>query len=642
MATAPPSATAANDGTAGPSAAAPDGGTPAPRSNPASKPGSPRSKSAAPPAIPHRDKDSINKVMVERFVTRDWVHSAALKDAQDRMVKDTRERRLAVSDYKSLGEPGQRIPSHLFGAGYSGYGNGVTEAGGPGVKLLYPTQKHIGRRTTPALRHYSKKDMKKQAEQHEELVPIRIDVDYDKVKLRDTFTFNLHERLIPVEHVAQQLVEDMGLKPPLAQPVLDQVINQIQEQLMDFYPFAYSEEEPLDPELPYHAYKNDEMRILVKLHITVGAHTLIDQFEWDINNPMNSPEEFAASMAQDLSLSGEFTTAIAHCIREQSQTFTRSLYSIGHPFDGRPVEEPDLVSAFLPSPIPSIFRPQQQAKDYSPYLYENTEAELEKSETMFSREQRRQKRSVNRRGGPVLPDLKERQRTVRTSIVSSVLPGAVPDIEETRLFKRAVGAGGLSGRGKRNLSDSDDSDDSMPDSPATSQQQGTARTRGMRGAANAAVQRMANIGRSETPEATIHHHETRTSRRFGREATREDTEEPSQTVLTFRVTPARLRQLMRDLRARRITPGPPTRAGSVMGPPITPAASNTPLPRSATPSVTPVPAPHQQQPPAEPSKPPLPEGGVPFAPGQTDRPPVPPPFSLSGPGPLPPPSGSPP
>src|SRR4029079_17958591 len=124
--------------------------------------------------------------------------------------------------------------------------------------------------------------------------------------------------------------------------------------------FAYSEEDALDPELPYSAYKNDEMRILVKLNITIGQHTLVDQFEWDINNPMNSPEEFAASMTQDLSLSGEFTTAIAHCIREQSQTFTRSLYSIGTPFDGRPVEERDLTSAFLPSPLPSVFRPQQQ------------------------------------------------------------------------------------------------------------------------------------------------------------------------------------------------------------------------------------------------------------------------------------------
>ncbi|KAK0622900.1 SNF5-like protein, partial [Immersiella caudata] len=548
--------------------------------------------------IPERDKDSLNKVLVDRYVTRDWLHSAALKDAQDRMMRETRETRERAREYKSLGEPGQRHPALIFGEGYNGYGNGRTEIGGP-AKILYPSQKRHGRRSNTLLK-YSRKDMKKQAEEHEELVPIRIDVDWEKIKLRDTFTYNLHDRLVQVEHFAAQLVEDIGLKQPQSQPVFEQVMQQMHEQLQEYYPHVYSEEEALDPHQPYTAYKNDEMRILVKLNITIGAHTLVDQFEWDINNPMNSPEEFAACMTRDLALSGEFTTAIAHCIREQAQLFTRSLYTISHPFDGRPIDDADLNAALLPSPIPTAFRPQQQAKDYAPYLYENTEAELEKSETMFSREQRRQKRSVNRRGGPVLPDLKERQRTIRTSIVSSVLPGAVKDIEDSRLFKRATGAGGVSGRGKRgardgDLSDSDESDDSMPDSPAMSQLQGTARTRGMRGAASAAAQRMANLGRSETPEAIIHHHETRTSRRFGREATREETEEPQTFIVTLKVSPARLRKLMRDLRERR---GTPAASGSgtpgpshqpkpaVMGPPITPSASNQTLPPKAnTPSV---------------------------------------------------------
>lgn len=555
-----------------------------------SKSGTPQADATTTPSA--RDKDALNKVIVERFQTHDWIHSAALKEAQIRLEKDTKDMLARASDYRQYRDFYAAFPARLYGEGYRGYGNGYTE-NGTTTKIIYPSQKpRPGRRATPALK-FNKKDMKKQAEQHEELVPVRIDVDWDKIKLRDTFTFNLHERLISVELLAVQLVEDMGLNPSLEKPVYDQVVQQIHEQLNDFYPFAYAEEDALDPELPYSAYKNDEMRILVKLNITIGAHTLIDQFEWDINNPMNSPEEFAASMARDLSLSGEFTTAIAHCIREQTQLFTRSLYSVGHPFDGRPIEDADLVAAFLPSPIPSVFRPQQQAKDYAPYLYENTEAELERTETMFSREQRRQKRSINRRGGPQLPDLKERQRTIRTSIVSSVLPGAALNIEDSRLYKRALGAG-LAGRGKRaardgDLSDSEDSDDSAPDSPAMSQLQGTARTRGMRGAASAAAQRMANLGRSETPEAIIHHHETRTSRRFGREATREQTEEPQQYLVTLRVSPAKLRKLFRELRARQSAPpsatptlahqrAPSAAAPGSMGPPSTPSASTQHLP----------------------------------------------------------------
>ena len=377
---------------------------------------------------------------------------------------------------------------------------------------------------------------------------------------------------------------------------MQQIDREIHEQVQDYYPHAFFDDEPLDPHQPYSAYKNDEMRILIKLNITIGQHTLVDQFEWEINNPLNAPEEFARQMAADLSLSGEFTTAIAHSIREQCQMFTKSLYITGHPFDGRPVEDTDIQDNFLASPLPSVFRPMQSTKDYQPYLYELSNADLERAELSIMRERRRQKRSVNRRGGPALPDLKDRQRTVRTLVVSSVLPGAAETIEDSQLFKatRKIREGRR--RGADGSSDESDSDESVVDSPAPAQLTGgTARTRGMRGAATAAQAAMRSaIGRSATPEVSNiqPHHEPRASRSLRYEAREESVSEPTTLIVKLRISPVKLRELQRNPRAfakpastPMVAPSqPPTRStptANSMPPPPSPA-----IPTRSTPTAS--------------------------------------------------------
>lgn len=188
----------------------------------------------------------------------------------------------------------------------------------------------------------------------------------------------------------------------------------------------------LDEELMH-----EEMRILIKLEIIVGAMKLEDQFEWDLESDAVSPEEFSEVYAQDLGLGGEFKTAIAHSIREQVQMFQKSLFLVGHPSDGTPIQDEELRQAFLPS-LATGARSMDQVQYYTPLLNSVSDSDIERSEKEREKEMnKRRKRNQRGRRGIVLPD-REPVRTYRTPAIG--FPELDPAILASVAAQNAVGS----------------------------------------------------------------------------------------------------------------------------------------------------------------------------------------------------------
>jgi SWI/SNF-related matrix-associated actin-dependent regulator of chromatin subfamily B protein 1 len=193
--------------------------------------------------------------------------------------------------------------------------------------------------------------------QPEELVPIRLDLEIEGQKLRDTFTWNKNESLITPEEFGEILCRDLGLNPltftiPIA--------NAIRQQVEGY---------PADGLL-------SEQRVNLKLNIQIGNISLVDQIEWDLSEEINCPEKFAVKLCTELGLGGEFVTAIAYSIRGQL-SWHKKAAGFGEPV------------------ITTPYRHPSEADEWSPFLEKLTEAEMEKKLRDQDRHIRRMRRLAN-------------------------------------------------------------------------------------------------------------------------------------------------------------------------------------------------------------------------------------------------------
>ncbi|KAI7897650.1 uncharacterized protein BX663DRAFT_527449 [Cokeromyces recurvatus] len=142
------------------------------------------------------------------------------------------------------------------------------------------------------------------SETTEILVPIRLDIDLDDVKLRDVFLWNMNEQYLTPEMFAELLCEDLQLDTT---KFIKPISESIRAQVIDF-------EAVYEYELPNGGNK----RVEINLDLQIGKVNLRDKFEWDLDNVhSNAPEVFSRQLAAELGLGGEYVSIIAHGIRDQ-------------------------------------------------------------------------------------------------------------------------------------------------------------------------------------------------------------------------------------------------------------------------------------------------------------------------------------
>jgi hypothetical protein len=247
------------------------------------------------------------------------------------------------------------------------------------------------KKTQPRL-EFRQKDLLEIAHRNVKLVPIRLDLEHEGQKLRDTFTWNLYENLITPEAFAKLICEDANMHSSCVATISKQIKDQIDDYFqhapetlenLDCWTKGVEDTgEDVDKDLP-------ELRTVIKLDITIDNQSVIDQFEWDVACRRNSPEAFADQMVRELGLFPEFRTAIAHSIREQIYNVAKSLLIINHNFYSERVHDEQLAALFLaPVQDVTVKRGAKEISEFGPIILKTSQAEIEKLEKDLDRELR--------------------------------------------------------------------------------------------------------------------------------------------------------------------------------------------------------------------------------------------------------------
>lgn len=229
-----------------------------------------------------------------------------------------------------------------------------------------------------------------------DLLTIRLDIDTDGYKLRDTFVWNAGPEAgdtLTMERFAAMTCRDFDLPPAIFIPLIVRSMTaQVEEH----------REARVVLRNAGGVAALRGIRGLIRLDVTVGFLQLTDSLEWDLGEERNGPAAFAESYCRELALGGEFVTAVANDIREQVEHLRRALALVGFTRDPTTgavrAHDPEVQTLILPPVRKGHSRRDSNAlNDYSPVLTEYEPAELERIEQSRDREVRRKRRQTRGR-----------------------------------------------------------------------------------------------------------------------------------------------------------------------------------------------------------------------------------------------------
>ncbi|KAI5951477.1 hypothetical protein KGF54_004551 [Candida jiufengensis] len=171
-------------------------------------------------------------------------------------------------------------------------------------KTQVDVQKYGPARNTPKFKELEdESNIKNLIGKPEVLIPVKLNLETSNGnhKLNDIFMWNLNDSIITPQQFSEILCNDLELPNSMVSTIAESIQQQIDE-------CSYASNLIIPHKNP--------CNIIIDLSVNLNKQLYQDRIEWDLNQNIVTPEQFAEIVCADLGLSLEFNLAISHALHE--------------------------------------------------------------------------------------------------------------------------------------------------------------------------------------------------------------------------------------------------------------------------------------------------------------------------------------